>query len=117
MHGEIAMATGVLHDTVEDSKGKVTFQLLETIGFPSLVLDPLRLLTKTPGVKYTDELYMDMIKSIARNKTARVVKMEDLLDNMDVRRLRGIHDGMPQKDADRLSKYARAYGYLLQHGG
>jgi hypothetical protein len=42
------------------------------------------------------------------NPDARRVKREDIKDNSDVTRLKGLR----QKDFERLEKYARAYTYL-----
>lgn len=116
--GPISMCVGVGHDTIEDSKGKVTFASLEMMNCPIMIIEPLRLLTKEPGKKYSEADYMAMVREIAKHPVARRVKMADLRDNMDLTRLRGIEDGMAMSEADkdRIAKYAMAWGYLKSKG-
>ena len=93
----------VLHDTVEDTS--VTFEDLRKEGFPETVLDALKLLTHEKEVPY--EEYVERIKP---NPLARKVKLADLEDNSDIRRLSGIED----KDLQRLKKYHRAWSVLKE---
>ena len=94
----------LLHDVVEDNDG-VSFEDLETLGIPDRVVDALRMLTHGD-----DEPYMDYIARIARHALARKVKMADLRDNMNVRRMRNFSD----RDAERVRKYISAYSLLEQ---
>lgn len=90
-----------LHDVVEDT-GWTLDQLRER-GFSAEVVEAVDALTRRKG-----EEYMEYIKRCAENAIAIHVKLADLTDNMDIRRLPEITD----KDAARLRKYHKAYLYL-----
>lgn len=93
---------GVLHDVVEDTDW--TFERLAAEGFSEEVLDALRCVTKLSE----DEPYDKFIARVKTNPLAVMVKLNDLSDNMDIRRLPYISD----KDVKRLKKYLRAYKRL-----
>lgn len=93
---------GVLHDVVEDSSW--TFGMLSGEGFDDNIIDALRCLTR----KGDSEPYDKFIGRIKGNALATAVKLNDLTDNMDIRRLPYISD----KDVKRLKKYLRAYKQL-----
>ena len=93
---------GVLHDVVEDSAW--TFEQLASEGFSSEIIEALRCLTKITA----DEPYDKYIARIRKNPLAIAVKLNDLTDNMDIRRLPYISD----KDVKRLKKYLKAYKQL-----
>lgn len=105
---EELMSIAVLHDVVEDSK--VTFQDLIDEGFSARVVDALRLLTHQKGMSYDD--YIDNMRG---NLDALLVKREDLRDNSDITRLKGITD----KDFERMKKYQRSFvkveAYIKEH--
>ena len=93
---------GVLHDIVEDTDW--TFEGLAAEGFSAEVFDALRCVTKLSE----DEPYDKFIARVKANPLAVAVKLNDLSDNMDIRRLPYISD----KDVKRLKKYLRAYKQL-----
>lgn len=93
---------GVLHDVVED--GDWTFEALEAEGFSKEVIDALRCVTKISE----NENYDDFIERVKKNPLAVAVKINDLTDNMDIRRLPYLSD----KDVKRLKKYLKAYKKL-----
>lgn len=93
----------VLHDVVEDT-GR-TFDDLRALGYPAEVLAALDGLTKRDG-----ESYEAFVERAAANPIARVVKLADIEDNLDLRRLPGVSD----KDVDRLARYVRAWRRLQQ---
>ena len=93
---------GVLHDVVEDSDW--TFERLAAEDFSEKVIDALRCVTKLSE----DEPYDKFIARVKANPLAVAVKLNDLSDNMDIRRLPYISD----KDVKRLKKYLRAYKQL-----
>jgi (p)ppGpp synthase/HD superfamily hydrolase len=94
----------LLHDTVEDTD--VTFGELEAAGFDSRTIDTLRLVTHEKGVPYDD--YID---ALLHDPAAVEVKIADLEDNSDIRRLKEI--GV--KDVERLKKYLRTHRRLVDH--
>ena len=94
---------GVLHDIVEDTTW--TFDALLAEGFPAHIVDALRCVTKL----HDDEPYDEFILRVKSNHLAVAVKINDLTDNMDIRRLADITD----KDAIRLRKYLKAYRELV----
>lgn len=93
---------GVLHDVVED--GDWTFEALEAEGFSKEVIAALKCVTKTSE----NENYDDFIERVKKNPLAVAVKINDLTDNMDIRRLPYLSD----KDVKRLKKYLKAYKKL-----
>lgn len=94
---------GVLHDIVEDTPW--TFEALLAEGFPAHIVDALRCVTKISD----DEPYEQFIERVKTNPLAVAVKINDLTDNMDIRRLADITD----KDVSRLRKYLKAYRELI----
>ena len=100
---EAEKIAGVLHDVVEDSTW--TFEMLEAEGFSKEVIDALRCLTKLSP----EEPYEKFIKRVKANPLAVAVKLNDLSDNMDIRRLPYLSD----KDVKRLKKYLKAYKQLI----
>ena len=94
---------GVLHDLVEDTHW--TFDMLLEEGFPPHIVDALRCVTKISD----DEPYEEFIKRVKTNPLAVAIKINDLTDNMDIRRLSELTD----KDVQRLRKYLQAYRLLV----
>lgn len=90
----------VLHDVVEDTD--VTLDnIYEEFG--EFVCNAVDALTHREG-----EPYFDYIKRVKKDKIARVVKLYDLRDNMDISRFnKKLGHGI-------YSRYAKAYGMLLE---
>ncbi len=95
---------GVLHDVVEDTTW--TFDALLAEGFPVHIVDALRCVTKLSD----DEPYESFINRVKTNPLAVAVKIADLTDNMDIRRLQTLTDA----DVQRLRKYLKAYQSLVK---
>ena len=93
---------GVLHDVVEDTNW--TFEGLAAEGFSAEVIEALRCVTK----QSESEPYDKFIARVKRNPLAVAVKLNDLSDNMDIRRLPYLSD----KDIKRLKRYLKAYKQL-----
>lgn len=91
----------VLHDVVEDTEW--TLEGLRREGFSEEVIDAVACLTKQG-----DESYEAFVERAAQHPIARRVKLADVEDNMDVRRL----DTLTNKDQDRLARYLRAWRRL-----
>lgn len=93
---------GVLHDVVEDSDW--SFEQLADEGFSDEIIEALRCLTKLSNI----EPYDKFIARVKTNPLAIAVKINDLSDNMDIRRLPYLSD----KDIKRLKRYLKAYKQL-----
>lgn len=95
---------GVLHDVVEDTDW--TFDALLNEGFPEHIVEALRCVTKLSD----NEPYDEFIERVKTNPLAVAVKINDLTDNMDVRRYKELSDW----DVKRLRKYLRVYQELTK---
>ena len=70
------VAVAWLHDTIED-----TYHTPETLleeGVPEHIVDSVVVMTKTADISY-----LDYILSVSGDSIARVVKMYDIMDNMN----------------------------------
>lgn len=92
----------VLHDVVEDTS--VTFERLEQEGFPIEVLRAIAALTKRPG-----ETRLDAAMRAAADPVARVVKLADNAENMDLSRIPNPTD----RDYARCREYEEVRAVLL----
>ncbi|MBF0613801.1 MAG: GTP pyrophosphokinase [Magnetococcales bacterium] len=92
----------VLHDVIEDTA--LTLAKLRQLGFSETVLEALDRLTHRLG-----EQYEDYIERVVEHPLARRIKLMDLEDNMDVRRLA---NPLTDRDLARLQKYRRAWERL-----
>ena len=90
---------GVLHDVVEDTSW--TFEQLAAEGLSPEILEALKGVTKLSE----DEDYDHFVQRTLKNRLSCVVKLHDLTDNMDVRRIPEV----TEKDIARLNKYLKAY--------
>ncbi len=95
---EELMAIAVLHDTVEDCG--VSFDDLREFGMTERVIAGVKALTKQAG-----ETYEQFIDRLEGNRDALMVKREDLRDNSDLTRLKGV----TEKDVTRMQKYMKAF--------
>ncbi|AGC42732.1 hypothetical protein MYSTI_01384 [Myxococcus stipitatus DSM 14675] len=93
----------VLHDVVEDTPW--TLERLRERGYPEAVLRALEGLTRRK-----DESYEAFIERLRPDALARRVKLADLEDNMDVRRLTAV----TAKDTERLARYRAAWARLRE---
>lgn len=103
LEGEAERMAAVLHDVVEDSH--YTLEHLREQGYPEPVLEALECLTRREG-----ESYEAFIERLRPNALARRVKLADLEDNMDVRRL----ETVGSKEAERLARYRAAWSRLKE---
>lgn len=86
MTDEDSVCVALLHDVIEDHSNKYSFELFEKEGFNENVITALKLLTHAPNVPY-----MEYIKAIKTNETARRVKIADLQHNLDLSRRNFTH--------------------------
>ncbi|MGV8962280.1 MAG: phosphohydrolase [Candidatus Saccharimonadaceae bacterium] len=89
---------GVLHDLIEDTH--IILADLFTEGFSNDIIDAVHVLSKIEN-----ENYNHYIQRVKKNNLAVRVKLNDLTDNMDLKRLKKITD----EDVDRMRKYLDAY--------
>lgn len=103
--GNDEMIAAVLHDVVEDTEW--TIDRLRREGFSDAVLSAIDCLTRRE-----DETYEQFIERAAANPVARRVKLADLEDNMDIRRIRTLGPSAH----DRLERYHAAWYRLTESG-
>jgi hypothetical protein len=82
------------HDVVEDCG--ITYAKLRQIGFSNRVIEGITCLTKLPG-----ESAEEYEQKVLSNWDSICVKLEDVRDNSDIRRLKGLTD----RDLERVRKY------------
>jgi (p)ppGpp synthase/HD superfamily hydrolase len=104
MSNETEMMAAVLHDVVEDGPGW-TFERLAQEGIPAEVIEAVTYLTKRPE---EEQDYEAFVRRAGTNQIARRVKLADLEDNMDIRRIAA----PTEKDLARLKRYRAAYALL-----
>jgi (p)ppGpp synthase/HD superfamily hydrolase len=110
MTSEEARVVAVLHDVVEDSEA--TFEDLAALGLSEEALAALRLLTHHDD-DGSEANYFAYVARIKANPLARVVKLADLADNLDVSRL----PSLTERDSHRLNKYLKAREMLRRDDG
>jgi guanosine-3',5'-bis(diphosphate) 3'-pyrophosphohydrolase len=102
--GDHARMAAVLHDVVEDTK--VTLAQLRSRGCPRPVVTAVDALTRRRG-----ESYIEFVLRSAKHPIARIVKLADLRDNLDPRRL----GRFAREEQQRLvKKYRDALAYLVE---
>lgn len=99
---EIEKICGILHDIVEDTDW--TFETLAKESFSDEVIAVLRCVTKLSE----EEDYDHFINRIVQNPIAVQVKINDLLDNLDLTRFKQLDEW----DLKRCNKYLKAYWKL-----
>ena len=102
MKTEDEMIVAVLHDVVEDCEW--TLEQLREKGFSAEVISAVECLTHQKSEDYTD-----YIERVQKNPLAKRVKIADLEDNMDIRR---ISEDLTEKDFERLKKYQKTWRKL-----
>ena len=95
---------GVLHDVIEDTDW--TFEALAEEGFSKEIINALRCVTKISE----NENYDDFIERVKKNPLAVAVKINDLSDNMDIRRLPYMSDKDVKRAIDALLRRGHSYG-------
>ena len=91
----------VMHDVVEDTR--YTLDDLREAGFPETVVSAVEALSRRD-----DETYDEFVRRAAGHPVARAVKLADIEDNMDVRRL----DTLDDKAVSRMKRYHDAWKIL-----
>ena len=104
MDDEISVCVALLHDVAEDTA--VTLESLAE-KFPQEVMEPLRLLTHKKG-----DDYLEYVKALKQNPTAKKVKLADLAHNADQSRFAGIPGISEEMLVYFRKKYAAAKAIL-----
>lgn len=92
----------VLHDILEDTP--TTIDELYRLGFQTHLIDAIIALTKQEG-----ESRIQAAQRTVQNPIARVVKLADITDNMDLSRIQS----PTMKDFERLKEYQQVRDILL----
>lgn len=100
--GESERIVAVLHDVVEDTD--ITLSALAAEGFPTEVLAAIEALTKKPGEHREQAAYR-----AAANPIARLVKLADVADNMNLSRI----PHPTAEDTARLEEYKQVRAILI----
>lgn len=96
-----AEIAALLHDILEDTE--CTEDILKEKGIEDEIISAVKTLTHSPEMSYFAYILL-----VEKNPIAKIVKMCDLEDNMDIRRLKTMSDGSIR----RLKKYWAAWKYL-----
>lgn len=102
MDSDTDRIVAILHDVVEDTA--YTFADLRRMGYSEEIIAALDGVTRRE-----EESYEAFVERSAQNPISRRVKLADLTDNMDLRRLDG---ELSDKDVARLKRYKRAWEQL-----
>lgn len=94
----------VLHDILEDTE--TSTDDLYRLGFQSQIIEAIVALTKQKG-----ESRIDAAQRTVQNPLARVVKLADITDNMDLSRI----PSPTAKDFERMKQYQQVRDILLAH--
>ena len=94
---------GVQNDLVEDTDW--IFEDMQRADYPTRIIDALRCVTKL-SEKESYEEFMERVKT---NPLPTDVKIIDLSDNLDIRKLKELTDA----NVKRLRKYLKAYQSLI----
>jgi hypothetical protein len=104
MPDETCRIAAVLHDIVEDTD--VTLADLEALGVTGEALEAVRLLTIEGWPDRED--YLAHVRSLAGHLVARTVKRADLLDKLELGRIRQVGP----EDLPRFDRYLAALAIL-----
>ncbi|MDU5807415.1 MAG: GTP pyrophosphokinase [Peptoniphilus harei] len=99
--GKDEKIVALLHDVIEDT----AYNIDDLKFLTKDQRDALLLLTHDKDISY-----MTYIEEIKKNKIARRVKLADLDQNMNLKRLKTV----TEKDLERLEKYKRARDLLME---
>ena len=98
-----AYIVALLHDIIEDTD--MTRDILSKEGIDDVeILDAIESVTRQKNEKY-----FDFIKRVSKNNIGRIVKIYDLENNMDIKRM----NTYGEYEKKRLNKYWWSWRYLL----
>lgn len=94
---------GILHDVVEDTEW--TQEALSEENFSEEIVNGVDAMTRRDH-----ETYDEYLLRVEQNPVAVRVKLNDLTDNMDIRR----YDELTAHDFERMKRYLKAYKQLTE---
>ena len=97
-----ASIVALLHDILEDTD--CTEEELKEAGCDEEIIEAIKSVTRRKDEQY----YFDFIKRVSKNKIGTLVKIYDLENNMDIRRLNKFGD----YEKKRLNKYWWSWKFL-----
>jgi (p)ppGpp synthase/HD superfamily hydrolase len=100
---ETEMIVAILHDVIE--KTEWTIDKLKEQGFNDTILMAVNLLTRQD-----EQPYMEYIEKLKGNRIARRVKIADIEDNMNPRRM----DTLSDENLEKLARLHKAWIILKQ---
>lgn len=100
---ETEMIVAILHDVVE--KTEWTLEKLHEYGFTDDVLEPINLLTRQD-----QQPYMEYIEKLKDNHIARKIKIADIEDNMNPKRI----NALSNTNFEKLVRLHKAWIILKQ---
>lgn len=111
MKTNLGRAVAVLHDVIEDTK-ETAETLLKVHLIPLEVVRHVNRLSKPKGADYGV-----FISDMLVDPVAMAVKMQDLMDNLNIWDLTLTHDGqfITPKHSARMNKYLQALDTLRKH--
>lgn len=107
MQSQAERIVAVLHDVVEDS-AQHSFETLSREGFAPEIIEAIQAITKLPG-----EGRVAAARRAAEHPIARLVKLADNAENMDLSRI----PNPTEKDLNRIKQYEEVRSILLTAGG
>lgn len=102
-----AAVVALVHDLIEDTD--LTIGSFKEMGMTDDQLRALSALTRKNNEDYPD--YITRVMQTG-GPIAKAVKIADLEDNMDIRRLKGRRLGLTDRDKERLNNYLAAWTRL-----
>ena len=97
-----AAIVALLHDIIEDTE--CTEDILRVNGFDEEIIEAVVAITRRKDEQY----YFDFIERVSKNDIAKLVKIYDLQENMDIKRLKKFEE----YEQKRLKKYWYCWKYL-----
>lgn len=103
---EYRQAAGWLHDAIEDKR--CTIEDLRNEEIPERVIEIILSVTRREN-----ESYLDFVRRSCEDPDGRFVKIEDVDDNRDWRRMYSSIDLLTEEDKSRIKRYNKAMDILM----
>lgn len=97
---------GMLHDILEDTNTTIE-ELKQIDGITDEIIESVKAITRG---YYGEETYFEYIERVSKNELAKIVKIADLIDNMDITRF----DKLTDEHFSLLKRYHKAYKMIVK---